>query len=106
MSALARMIGPVTSSPDRRRLPASRSRALALAPGLTLAAALATIDAAAQPNQAIIGIVVLAPLLTVLAGDARDVMLVGAVAIVLCALSAVWHENLGEATYLYRIAVV
>jgi PAS domain S-box-containing protein len=95
----------VTSSPDRRRLPGG-SRALALAPGLTLAAALAAIDAVAQPNQAIIGIVVLAPLLTVLVGGARDVMLVGAVAIVLCALSAVWHENFGEVTYLYRLALV
>ena len=33
-------------------------------------------------------------------------MLVGAVAIVLCVLSAAWHENFGEVTYLYRLAVV
>jgi len=96
----------VTSPPDRRRLPAAGSRALALAPGLTLAAALAVVDAATQPTQAIIGIVVLAPLLTVLVGEVRDVMLVGGVAIVLCALSALWLDNLGETTWVYRIAVV
>ena len=71
-----------------------------------MAAALATIDAAWQPSQAIIGIVVLAPLLTVLVGATRDVLLVGAVAIALCALSALWHDNFGELTYLYRIGVV
>jgi PAS domain S-box-containing protein len=97
----------VTSPPpDRRRLPSGGSRALALAPGLTIAAALTVIDVWAAPPTAVIGIVVLAPLLTALFGTPRDVVAIGALAVALVALSALWHDNFGDVAYLQRIGVV
>jgi len=56
----------VTPRADRHLLPARGG--LALAPGLSLVMALAITDAILQPRQAIIGIVVLAPLLTIPSG--------------------------------------
>jgi len=96
----------VTSTPGRRLLPAHGSRVLALAPGLLIAAALTIVDAGLQPSAAVIGIVVLAPLLTVRIGRPRDVAIIGVMAVALVALSAIWHENFGEPTYVYRIGVV
>jgi hypothetical protein len=69
---------PVTSSPDTRRLPGRGGRVLALVPGLSIALTFATIDIWLQPSQAVIGMVLLAPLLTVLLGTPRDVLIVSA----------------------------
>ncbi|MDX6678658.1 MAG: hypothetical protein QOE31_2710 [Solirubrobacteraceae bacterium] len=96
----------MTPTPETRRPPASGSRALALAPGLTVAAALTIVDAGLQPDTAVIGVVVLAPLLTLLVGTARDVAIIAALAVALVALSAIWHDNFGEPTYVYRVCVV
>jgi len=79
----------VTSSrPDRRRPPAGDSRLLALAPALSLAALLTLVDIVVQPPTAIIGFVVLAPLLAALLGAPRDVVVVGSAALTLVLLSA------------------
>jgi PAS domain S-box-containing protein len=94
----------VTPTPDRRLLPANR--ALALAPGLFIAAALTIIDIWAAPPNAVIGIVVLAPILTALFASARDVVLISALAIALVVLSATWHDNFGAVAYIQRIGVV
>ncbi len=91
---------------DSRRLPRSDSRLLALAPGLSLVAVLAVIDIWAQPSTAVIGIVLVAPLLTALFGTPRDIAVVGAVALALVLASAIWHENLGTAVWIYRTCVV
>ncbi len=63
----------MTTAPHRRRLPPGASRALALIPGLALAALLAGVDAWLQPDPAVIGIVVLAPMVDALFGTPRDV---------------------------------
>ena len=62
-----------SSRPDRRRPPAGDSRLLALAPALSLAALLTLVDIVVQPPTAIIGFVVLAPLLTALLGSRTTV---------------------------------
>ena len=95
-----------SSTPARRRVPRDSGRVLALAPGLSIAAALVVIDVWAAPPNAVIGIVVLAPLLTAIFGKPRDVALVGAIAVALVALSALWHDNFGAAAYVQRICVV
>jgi PAS domain S-box-containing protein len=97
-------VTPLT--PDSRRLPRDGNRVLGLAPGLCFAAALAVIDIWAQPSTAIIGIVVVAPLVTALFGTPRDIAIVGAVAVVLVMSSAVWHDNFGAALWIYRSCVV
>jgi PAS domain S-box-containing protein len=93
-----------SSTPDRRRPPAGSSRALA--PGLSFAAALTVIDIWAAPPTAVIGIVVLAPLLTALFASPRDVAVVGSIAVLLVVLSAIWRDNFGEVAYVQRIVVV
>jgi PAS domain S-box-containing protein len=96
----------VTSSTlERRRLPRGGSK-LAVVPGLVIVAALATIDVWAQPSTAVVGMVLVAPLLTALFGGARDVTVVGVVSVLLAALSALWHDNFGDAIYVYRVVVV
>jgi len=92
----------VTSSTPERR----RSRALALAPGLSIAVALTVIDIWAAPPTAVIGIVILAPLLTALFSDPRDVAVVGSVAVLLVVLSAIWRDNFDDVAYVQRILVV
>jgi serine phosphatase RsbU (regulator of sigma subunit)/PAS domain-containing protein len=87
-------------------LPANRSRALALAPGLSIAAALTIIDVWAAPPNAVIGIVVLAPILTALFASPRDVVLISVLAVALVAASATWHDNFGAVAYIQRICVV
>ncbi len=79
--------------------------ALALAPGLAVAGLFALVDATAQPTTAVIGFVVVAPLLTALFGTARDVAIVGAVTVLLAALSGIWRDNIGEGVYVNRIVV-
>ncbi len=96
----------MTSTADRRLLPANGSRALALAPGLAIAAAVTVVDVWAAPPNPVIGIVVLAPVLTALFGSARDVATIGAIAVGLVVLSAIWHDNLGEVQYIQRVCVV
>jgi PAS domain S-box-containing protein len=91
---------------DRARLSPDGSRVLALAPGLSIAAALAIIDIWAQPSTAVIGMVVVAPLLTVLFGTPRDIALVGVLAVALVLASAIWHDNSGAVVYVYRTCVV
>ena len=82
-----------------------RSRVLALAPGLSIAAALGIIDILATPPTAVIGIVLLAPLLTGVIGRPRDVIVVGAIAIALVVASALWRDGTLVA-YAQRIFVV
>lgn len=75
-------------------------------PGLSLAALLAIVDIGAQPSTAVIGFVVVAPLLTALVGGAREVAVVGGLAVALVVLSALWRDNAGDAIYFYRILIV
>jgi PAS domain S-box-containing protein len=94
-------------TPAARRLPWHGRRVPALAPGLAIAAALTLIDVFGEPPIAVIGIVLLAPLLTGIIGSPRDVVVVGAVALVLVALSGLWHDNnFASATYIQRMCVV
>jgi PAS domain S-box-containing protein len=95
-----------SSTPHRRALPVRARHALALAPGLALVAALTVLDLWAQPSNAVIGIVLVAPLLTVLLGTARDVAIVASASVAVVTLSAAWHDNFGEVIYIYRVLVV
>ena len=94
------------SPSDSRRLLPRDAQALALAPGLTIVAALALIDILLQPSTAVVGTVLVAPLVTVLLGTARDVVLVGALATAFALASGIWHENFGDAVYAYRVGIV
>jgi PAS domain S-box-containing protein len=97
----------VTSpTPERLRLPQRGGRALALAPGLTVAAGLIVIDIAAQPPTAVVGFIVVAPLLTALLGTARDVAIVGALSVLAVLLSGIWRHNFSELVYFYRFLIV
>ena len=103
----ARIIRHVTpSTPQGSRWPPGVSRALTLAPGIAVLTLLTVLDVLVQPSAAIIGIVIVAPLLTMLFGATRDVALVGALAVVIVALSGAWHDNFGDALYLYRVGLV
>ncbi len=93
-------------TPDRHRWAPDGNRVLALAPGLAVALLLTVIDLWAQPPTAVIGIVVVAPLLTALLANPRDVVVVGTVAVLLVVLSAAWRDNFGEVVYIYRVVVV
>jgi PAS domain S-box-containing protein len=95
-----------TSTPARRRVPLTGSRKLALASGLGVAATLTIIDAWAQPSQAVIGLVLVAPLLAALFGTPRDVAIVGSIALALVALSPLWRDSLGATIYFYRVGIV
>ena len=92
--------------PERLRPLLPRGRVMALAPGLAIAVVLAAIDAGGQPPTAVIGFVVVAPLLTALLGTGRDVAIVGAVAFAIVVLSGLWRHNFGESLHVYRILVV
>jgi PAS domain S-box-containing protein len=94
------------STPERHRWAPGSNRLLALVPGLSIVLLLAVIDLWAQPPTAVIGIVVVAPLLTALIGSPRDVVVVGSIAVLLVVLSATWHDNFGAAVYIYRVVVV
>ncbi len=94
------------STPGGRRLPAGGNPRLGLVPGLLLVGALATIDAWLMPSNVVIALVVLAPLLTVLLGSPRDVLVVGCVAFLLVVLSALWRHDLGTTVYLYRVLTI
>jgi len=89
-----------------RQLPRRGNRVLSLAPGLAIAALLAVVDAAAQPTTAVIGFIVVAPLLTALVGTARDVAIVGALCVALAVLSGLWRHNVGAGVYINRIVVI
>ncbi len=93
-------------TPERHRPPLPRGHALALAPGLAIAATLATIEVGAQPPTAVIGFVVVAPLVTALLGTARDVAVVGTLSILIVVLSGLWRDNFGDSLYVYRVLVV
>ncbi|HEV2786726.1 MAG TPA: hypothetical protein VGV67_10085, partial [Solirubrobacteraceae bacterium] len=67
---------------------------------------LTAIDLAIQPSTAVVGIVIVAPLLTMLFGETRDVALVGVLSILIVVLSAAWRDNFGEVLYLYRVGLV
>ncbi|HUR85895.1 MAG TPA: SpoIIE family protein phosphatase [Solirubrobacteraceae bacterium] len=95
-----------TSTPDRRRLPVGSTRALAVVPGLAIVAVLTAIDLWAQPATAVVGFVLVAPLLTALFGAPRDVALVGTVSVGVVLLSAIWHDNFGDSIYVYRVVLV
>ena len=96
------MTSPTT---DRVRSP-QRSRVLGLAPGLAIVALFTGIDVGARPTTAVIGFILVAPLVTALAGTWRDVATVGAVCVVIAALSGIWRHNLGEGAHFYRIFLV
>ncbi|MEA2148172.1 MAG: hypothetical protein QOD69_2 [Solirubrobacteraceae bacterium] len=92
--------------PDRLRLPPARgNRVLALASGLTIAGTLGLIDMLAQPKTAVIGFVVVAPLLTSLFGSARDVAVVGCAAVLLAVLSGAWRDNFGAGVWVNRVVI-
>jgi PAS domain S-box-containing protein len=90
----------------RLRLPQRGKRVLALTSGLTIVAALTAIDIWAQPPTALVGFVVVAPLLTALLGTGRDVVIVGSVALALVVLSGLWRHNFGADVHVYRILIV
>jgi PAS domain S-box-containing protein len=97
----------VTSSTlERRRLPLRGSHVAALAAGLSIVAAFTVVDISVQPTTAVVGMVLVAPLLTALFGTARDVALVGYVSVLLVVLSASWRHNFGDSLYVYRVLVV
>jgi PAS domain S-box-containing protein len=79
---------------------------VALAPGLSIVAALTVLDIWAQPSTAVVGMVLVAPLVTALLGRPRDVAIVGYVSVLVVVLSAAWHDNFGALVYVYRVAVV
>ncbi len=78
----------------------------ALAPGLVLATAPALIDAWGQPATAIVGLALVAPLVTALLAGPREVTIVGVYAVAVVALSAAWRDDFGDVVYLYRISLV
>ncbi|MDP2713053.1 MAG: SpoIIE family protein phosphatase [Solirubrobacteraceae bacterium] len=80
-------------------------RAITLVTGLSIAGLLTAWDASIGSAHVLIVLVLFAPLICGLFGDPRDVVVVGAVATLLVALSGIWNDNLGEAPYLQRIAV-
>jgi len=94
------------STPDRRRLPGRRTSRLAPVPGLLLVAVLATVDYLLTPTNVVIALVVLAPLLTVLLGSPRDVLIVGSIAFALVVVSALWRDDAGAGVHLYRVVVM
>ncbi len=96
------MTSPTT---DRVRSP-QRSRVLGLAPGLAIVALFTGIDVGARPTTVVVGFILIAPLVTALAGTWRDVATVGAVCVVIAALSGIWRHNLGEGAHFYRIFLV
>ena len=67
---------------------------------------LTVVDLGAQPTTAVIGFLVVAPLLTAVFAGPREVAIVTALSVGLVALSALWRDNFGEALYLYRIGLV
>jgi PAS domain S-box-containing protein len=79
---------------------------LALAPGLLITAVLAVLDLSIQPSTAVVGLVVLAPLVTAVLGRPRDVAVVGGFAVAFVVVSAAWRDNLAEAINVYRVLVV
>jgi PAS domain S-box-containing protein len=79
---------------------------MAFAPGLTVAAAFAIVDILVQPTTAIVGFVLVAPLLTALLGGTRDVIIVGAVSIAVVVLSPLWRDGFGDVVYFYRLFLV
>src|SRR5690348_15497212 len=84
-----------------------RRRALGLVVGLGIVVALALVDLLLDESDIVIGTVVLGPLVCAVVGrDHRDVALVGVVATALCLVSGVWNDNLLDATWFLRAAVV
>jgi PAS domain S-box-containing protein len=94
------------TSLETRRLTPGAERLIALAPGLVVAVALALVDGLAQPKTAVIGIIVVAPLLTAVFGTSRDVALIGVLCGTLVVLSGVWRNNFDETVFAYRVTVV
>ena len=94
------------STPNRPGWSLSPTPAIALALGLGLSVLLAVIDMWVQPATAIVGFALIAPLLTALLSGPRQVAIVGAFAVLLVVLSAIWRDNFGEAVHAYRIALV
>ena len=92
-------------TPAWRRLPQG-SHVLAFGPGLAFAAVLTIVDVAVQPATAVVGFVLVAPLLSALFGRARDVAMVAGASVLVVALSGLWRHNFDEAVYLYRVCVV
>jgi PAS domain S-box-containing protein len=94
------------STPQGQRWSLGAPGAAGLVPGLLVAVALALIDLAAQPPTAVIGFVLVAPLLAALIGGPRQVTAVGAVSVLVVVLSGLWRENFDELVYYYRIFLV
>lgn len=83
----------------------NRRRALTLLAGLSIVGLLAGVDLVAGASLVLIGLVVFAPLICGLFGDPRDVVVVGAAAAGLVALSGLWNDNLFDAVYFQRLIV-
>src|SRR3954470_20971011 len=93
-----------TTALTSRLVPARHG--LALVAGLAVVAMLVYADVVAANQDIVIGTVVVGPLLCSVWGRPRDVALVGAVATACAVLSATWNDNVSEATYVLRAAVV
>lgn len=94
------------STPPGHRWSLNSVQLAAAAPGLALTVMLTVIDLWAQPATAIVGLALVAPLLTALFSGPREVAVVGALAVVVVVLSALWRNNFGDDVYVYRILLV
>ncbi|HEX8103062.1 MAG TPA: SpoIIE family protein phosphatase [Solirubrobacteraceae bacterium] len=77
-----------------------------LVAGVLAIAALTALDAHWGPDRVVSGLVMIGPFITALLAPARFTAVVGAVAIVVAAVSGAWNENFGDDAYFLRLAVV
>ena len=82
-----------------------RRRALTLVIGVAIAGLFTVLDLTVGSSHVLIGLVVFAPLVCALFGDPRDVAVVGVVAVLVIAISAIWNDEVAEAVYVQRLIV-
>src|SRR4051812_39399343 len=85
--------------------PSSRSGWAPLV-GVAIVAVLTARDVAWGAEHVVIGTVVIAPFVTALSARLGQTVLVAALAIVVCGLSAGWNDNFGDRAYIVRLVVV
>ena len=101
------MIASVTrSTPEWHRWPPRAIKPAALAPGLALIALLTVVDAWAQPSTAVVGFVIVAPLLTALVSGPREVAAIASCTVAVVVLSPLWRDSFGDSVYVYRVLLV
>src|SRR3954469_1713108 len=74
--------------------------------GVAMVGVLTALDVAWGAEHVVIGTVVIAPFVTALRGGPRETVLVAALAVVVCGLSASWNDNFGDRAYIVRLVVV